>query len=111
MAERLGRLETDLSDATLMLAGRIDVPEELRPRVATETSAQRRARAAAARIVRSPREARVLLRALAGRESRAALGRDYAVALRQRVRELVHGIVALKLELARVQEVLGSFVR
>ena len=109
LAERLGRLDADLSDAALMLAGRIDVPEE--PRGTAETSAQQRARGAATRIARSPREARVLLRTLAGREPRAALGRNYAVALRRRMRELVRGIVALKLELARVQEVLGSFVR
>jgi hypothetical protein len=110
-AERLHRLESELGDAALILAGRIDVPARPRPRVVTETSSQRRARAAAARLAGSPRTARALVRAIGGREGRVLLGREFAVALRRRTRELARGIVALKADLARVQEVRASLVR
>jgi hypothetical protein len=105
LAERLQRLDGGLTEAALILSGRVDVPARPRPRVVEETSAQRRARAAAASLAGAPRAARVLTRVMRGRESRDMLGRERAVTLRRRMRELARGIVALKADLARVQQV------
>jgi hypothetical protein len=107
----LTRVDAALQAAAAALAGRLAAPADAGTRLFAETPAQQRARIALTQVLRTPRQVRTFLQAVAQARAHAELDGAHAARLRRRGRLLLRGTKTLKGDLRRLRRVSQTFAR